>query len=389
MKNGIILTIAIASLFACQQGAESESASNEQASLYQQAPPVTAAQLAEEGSYGPGHEVHLLYDSLGQVHGTVEIIHSPRFIFLDFSPSAPWLATYAAADAWLVPPAELDPTTYVARREFTEGVATASLWLPMPYSVDPYGDTTFARGDTIYIAVEGISTGGSLNCGTALLPFWINPYTSVQDPVFPFDTETSSSSSAVFTDISSSSATFPPSHGGVSADTASSSSQTNPTSSAADSSAIDDHTDTVSISTDERHWDLCGKIADGRTIGFWKNNISKYLAGVTKGIQIPAEDMKVYLSLLPIEAKAALDILENRSSEPRALLAKQLLGARLNQARGAFIDGDADFTREFINWGITLLASDSVTDVQLLAAKDLFDAYNNSHGGRIGMECYF
>lgn len=136
-----------------------------------------------------------------------------------------------------------------------------------------------------------------------------------------------------------------------------------------------------------------GRTADGRTIGFWKTNIAKALDGRTKGLQVEAVTLKSYVASLSnfilspydgLTLTSALTFLESNSPDAEDLLAKQLLGSELNYANEAWIDGDALLTFAFVAWGEYLLEdAANRTRSELIAAKDWFDAYNNSHGGTI------
>ncbi|ACB76016.1 SdrD B-like domain-containing protein [Opitutus terrae] len=138
--------------------------------------------------------------------------------------------------------------------------------------------------------------------------------------------------------------------------------------------------------------DLMGMRAEGKSHGFWKNNVDKAISG-KKGAQVPAASVRAYttqlgdLALSPFDAltmPAALTTLSSSSSKPKALLAKQLLAAEYNYANGAYIDDNAALTYAFIYWGEHVMKNaDSLSRVYVLWAKDWFDAYNNSEGGRI------
>jgi len=138
---------------------------------------------------------------------------------------------------------------------------------------------------------------------------------------------------------------------------------------------------------------LLGKTANGFTIGYWKTNIDKAIAGTTKGVQVSASTLNGYVAnlgsfqLFPLNVanlSAASAILSKTGSVPTDLLAKQLMGSELNYQNGAFIGGNALVTYFFLYDGEYMLANPgSFTSTQLLAQKDKYDAYNNTHGGAL------
>lgn len=138
---------------------------------------------------------------------------------------------------------------------------------------------------------------------------------------------------------------------------------------------------------------LNGKLANGFTIGYWKTNLDKAIAGKTAGTQVSKAALLGYVGQLsdfalwplnPATLQAASDILSKTSSAPTDLLAKQLMGSEFNYASGAYIGGNALATSFFLYDGEYMLANaGSFTSAQLLAQKDRYDAYNNSHGGAV------
>ncbi len=136
-----------------------------------------------------------------------------------------------------------------------------------------------------------------------------------------------------------------------------------------------------------------GKLANGFTIGYWKTNLDKAISGKTNGIQVSAAKLQSYVNALssfalpPLNVstmKAASDILSATGSSPTLLLSKQLMGSEFNYASGAYIGGNELVTRFFLYDGEYMLDnSGSFTSAQLLAQKDKYDAYNNSHGGAV------
>ncbi len=138
---------------------------------------------------------------------------------------------------------------------------------------------------------------------------------------------------------------------------------------------------------------LLGKTANGFTIGYWKTNIDKAISGKTNGIQVPAATLRTYVAnlggfqLFPLNVaslSAASAILSKTGSVPSDLLAKQLMGSELNYQNGAYIGGNALVTYFFLYDGEYMLANPgSFSSTQLLAQKDRYDAYNNTHGGAL------
>lgn len=136
-----------------------------------------------------------------------------------------------------------------------------------------------------------------------------------------------------------------------------------------------------------------GKVANGFTIGFWKNNIDKALAGKTKGVQLSAQTLAAYttvvgqLALEPftnLTMKAASDAMSAKGSVPATLLAKQLVASEYNYANGAYIGGNQTLTYAFIYYAEHVLKNaNSYSSSYIIFVKDWCDAYNNSHGGAI------
>lgn len=136
---------------------------------------------------------------------------------------------------------------------------------------------------------------------------------------------------------------------------------------------------------------FAGQSANGYTIGFWKTNIDKAIAGTTKGTQIDAATLGSYVSRLslfaleplnPPDLASASAILSATGSDPSLLLAKQLMGSELNFANGAFFGGLELQTYLFVyRCEYILKHAGGYSAADILAAKDIFDAYNNTHGG--------
>jgi hypothetical protein len=138
---------------------------------------------------------------------------------------------------------------------------------------------------------------------------------------------------------------------------------------------------------------IYGKTANGHTIGFWKNNVSKAIEGNIRGTQISNEVVLGYLQsmetflLAPLNftnPNQAIETLSATSSNPIDLLSKQLVGSELNYLNGAFIEGNDSFTKLFLYKGEYMIKNQSeFTNTEILEMKDQYDAYNNSHGGEI------
>ena len=136
-----------------------------------------------------------------------------------------------------------------------------------------------------------------------------------------------------------------------------------------------------------------GKTANGFTIGYWKNNLDKAIANRTNGIQVSKATLQGYVNTLssfllpPLNVatmQAASTIMSATGSSPVVLLSKQLMGSEFNFASGAYIGGNALATKLFLYDGEYMLHNPGLfSSTQLLAQKDRYDAYNNSHGGAV------
>ncbi|PAW67687.1 MAG: hypothetical protein B9S34_04835 [Opitutia bacterium Tous-C1TDCM] len=131
--------------------------------------------------------------------------------------------------------------------------------------------------------------------------------------------------------------------------------------------------------------------ANGNTIGYWKNNLDKAIAGKTNGIQVSKSTLTTYtcriadFALDPYDGlslKAAASTMGYSGSSPTALLSKQLVASEYNYQQGAYLNGNRTLTMLFLWWGEYVLKNPSKYSTSyVLWAKDWFDAYNNSHGG--------
>lgn len=133
--------------------------------------------------------------------------------------------------------------------------------------------------------------------------------------------------------------------------------------------------------------------ASGFTIGYWKNNLEKAIKGTTKGVQVSASTLAAHTALIGslaldpfagLTAPEAVRVLSSTSSDPAALLAKQLLASQYNYANGAYLNGDTRLTYFLIYFGEYVLKHAASYDAAyVLNVKDWMDAYNNTHGGLV------
>lgn len=133
-----------------------------------------------------------------------------------------------------------------------------------------------------------------------------------------------------------------------------------------------------------------GLVGTGKTIGFWKHQITVAMNGKGRA-QIDASTMRAYLGMVqnlyladpfkfPQGFTSAMAVLSSTSSDARNLLLKQLLGTEFNHVGGLGLTGNlVPLQGVLIAWGEYLaFQSSSFTRDQLLKAKDLFDTINNS-----------
>lgn len=131
--------------------------------------------------------------------------------------------------------------------------------------------------------------------------------------------------------------------------------------------------------------------AGGYTIGYWKNNLDKAIAGKTAGTQVSKANLITYtdkigcFALAPfddITMKTASSTMGSTSSKSTDLLAKQLIASEYNYQNGAYLNGNKTLTFLFLYWGEYVLSHPAnYSSTYIIWAKDWFDAYNNSHGG--------
>lgn len=138
-------------------------------------------------------------------------------------------------------------------------------------------------------------------------------------------------------------------------------------------------------------------IGCGKTIGFWKHQLKVHIDGKGRA-HVDAETLQKYLNLIegfhlndPFqfdgseypagtgEFESAYAILSSTSSDAVDLLKKQLLGTELNAAHGIGLKNKV-WQLTLIRYGEYLAAnSGDFTRDELLEAKDIFDAINNSN----------
>lgn len=128
----------------------------------------------------------------------------------------------------------------------------------------------------------------------------------------------------------------------------------------------------------------------GKTIGFWKHQLAVAIKGNGRA-QVEAATLKDYVNkidtlylpnpfVLQGSFDAAHNILKSTSSVAVDLLLKQLLGTEFNEMDGRGLIGDNQQLQSLlIFWGESLAANQAAyTREQLLTAKNIFDAINNS-----------
>lgn len=129
---------------------------------------------------------------------------------------------------------------------------------------------------------------------------------------------------------------------------------------------------------------------NGKTIGFWKHQLSVAIQGKGKA-QVSATTMAGYIAQIealylvhPFQFNGsfagALGVLTSTSSAAVDLLAKQLLATEFNEVAGLGLAPEFDQLQGIlIAWGEFLAANwTAFTRDQLLQAKDVFDSINNT-----------
>lgn len=138
-------------------------------------------------------------------------------------------------------------------------------------------------------------------------------------------------------------------------------------------------------------------IGCGKTIGFWKHQLKVQIDGKGRG-HVDGATLQAYLNQIEAlalpepfqfdgseypagtgEFESAFAVLSSTSSDAVDLLKKQLLGTELNHMHGIGLH-DKVWQMTLITWGEYLVAnSGSFTRAELINAKDIFDAINNSN----------
>lgn len=136
-----------------------------------------------------------------------------------------------------------------------------------------------------------------------------------------------------------------------------------------------------------------GMVANGYTIGYWKNNLEKAISGDSKGCQVSPSALSSYTSKIgsfalsphdSISMKSAVATMAYSGSTPVSLLSKQLVASEYNYQNEAYIGGNKNLTMCFLWWGEYVTEKCSKhPSTYILWAKDWFDAYNNSQGGAV------
>lgn len=128
----------------------------------------------------------------------------------------------------------------------------------------------------------------------------------------------------------------------------------------------------------------------GKTIGFWKHQLSVAITGKGKA-QINTGDLQAFVDNIEAfylatpfqfndagEFADAQKVLDSTSSQPLDLLKKQLLGTEFNQVSGRGLLANPTLQTVLLQWGESLVASSSTDAALVISAKDIFDAINNT-----------
>jgi hypothetical protein len=135
----------------------------------------------------------------------------------------------------------------------------------------------------------------------------------------------------------------------------------------------------------------------GKTIGFWKHQVSSAKANKTKGVQVSSNTVKDYLyggtssiknmfidvfadmpTGTPSAYDYALGVLESTSSNEVALLKKQLMATELNHQAGWGLAEGLALQGSVLAWSEYLVKNaTNYTRDELLFAKDILDTINN------------
>jgi len=128
----------------------------------------------------------------------------------------------------------------------------------------------------------------------------------------------------------------------------------------------------------------------GKTIGFWKHQLTVAITGKGKA-QINTVDLQNFVDSVEAfylvnpfqfndigEFADAKKVLDSTSSQPLDLLKKQLLGTEFNQVSGRGLLTNPTLQTVLLQWGESLVASSSTDAALVISAKDIFDAINNT-----------
>ena len=136
-----------------------------------------------------------------------------------------------------------------------------------------------------------------------------------------------------------------------------------------------------------------GMNANGCTVNYWKTNLDKAISGRTSGIQVSCSSLNSYTKQIGclgmktfdrIAMKDASACMGLNSSRTYDVLNKNLIAAEYNYCKGAYINGDKTLTFLFICWGEYVSSNPgSYSSSYTTWAKNWFDAYNNSNGGKV------
>ncbi len=129
---------------------------------------------------------------------------------------------------------------------------------------------------------------------------------------------------------------------------------------------------------------LQGMVGDGYSHGYWKNNLSKAIAGKTGGTQETKTNLTAYtntistLYLSPFYGMTMPNAVSVMSGSDQ--LALQLLASEYNYVSGRLINRSQPLTFAFIAWGEFALKNSTSSSYKTYV-KNWMDAFNNSHGG--------
>lgn len=136
-----------------------------------------------------------------------------------------------------------------------------------------------------------------------------------------------------------------------------------------------------------------GKVAEGKPVSYWADNLDKAIAGNSTEAQVDAATLDGYIESLSGFALAPLSlpslsqassVLNSTSTDLGTLLQKELLAAEFNYLAGAYIGGNARATYFFLYDGEYMISHPSdFDDEQRELQRQCYEAYNGSEGGTI------